>query len=197
MTRETDKAERILEAAGRVLAEEGYGGATVARVAEEAEVSRGLLHYYFESKEHIMAHVLRRNVGRSTTMLRDLAAASAGPAEFATNLTAALREIAATDPAVFTVLAEALSASRRSDLIRRELTELHGEFTDAFEAAFEDWAEQGLMPADASLRGLAVLLTALVDGLGLDLVAVGGLAREEAVWATLEGSVARVLTEPL
>ncbi len=197
MTRETDKAERILEAAGRVLAEEGYGGATVARVAEEADVSRGLLHYYFESKEHIVAHVLRRNVGRSTAMLRELAAASAGPAEFAANLTAALREIAATEPAVFTVLAEALSASRRSDLIRRELTELHGEFTDAFETAFEEWAEQGLMPANASLHGLAVLLTAIVDGLGLDLVAVGGLAREEAVWATLEGSVPRVLTEPL
>lgn len=193
MARDRDKAERILEAAGRVLAAEGYGGATVARVAEEAGVSRGLLHYYFENKEDMVARVLRRNVGQSVAMLQGITDAVEGPAEFAAELTAALRQIAATDPALFTVLAEGLSASRRSDLIGRELTELHRQFTAAFEDVFRVWVDRGQLAGDVSLRGLAVLLTAMVDGLGLDLVAVDGLAEESAVWTTFEGGVRRVL----
>lgn len=192
--REGDKAERILDAAGKVLALEGYGGATVARVAEEADVSRGLLHYYFESKEDMVARVLRRNVSRSAALLRGVVSASDTPGEFARKLTAELREVAAGDPARFTVLAEALSASRRSDRIGRELSELHRHFTDALEKGFRRWAEAGLMPADASLRGLAVLATALVDGLGMDLVAVDGLSEEEAVWTALESGLIRMLT---
>lgn len=193
MARDKDKAERILAAAGRVLAAEGYGGATVARVAEEAGVSRGLLHYYFESKEDLVARVLRRNVGESVAMLRAITDSVAGPTEFAAELTGALRAIAARDPAMFTVLAEGLSASRRSDLIGQELTALHGQFADAFEEAFRGWVERGRMPDDVPLRGLAVLLTAMVDGLGLDLVAVKGLAEEDVVWSTFETGVTRVL----
>lgn len=188
-----DKAERILEAAGRVLAREGYGGTTVARVADEAGVSRGLLHYYFENKEDMVARVLRRNVGRSAVMLRAIAEASDTPAAFAAGLTAELRAVAAAEPAMFTVLAEGLSASRRSERISRELTDLHRRFTDTLEEALAGWAKEGLLPDGASLRGLAVLVTALVDGLGLDLVAVGGLAQEEAVWTTLEEALNRVL----
>ncbi|MEJ2184446.1 MAG: TetR/AcrR family transcriptional regulator [Gemmatimonadota bacterium] len=190
----TDKAERILEAAARVLAREGYGGATVAVVAAEAGVSRGLLHYYFENKEDMVARVLRRNVGRTTALLRSIAASAATPAVFASALTGALRRVAEDEPALFTVLAEALSASRRSVLIGRELTELHGHFTAAFEEAFRAWADQGHMPRRPSFRGLAVVLTALVDGLGLDLVAVKGLAREDDVWRTFEQALVHILT---
>jgi AcrR family transcriptional regulator len=192
-----EKAERILSAAARVLARSGYGGTTVAAVAAEAEVSRGLVHYYFESKDDMVARVLRRNVETTAALLGSLVDAAETPREFAASLTSELRRVASAEPALFTVLAEGLSASRRSARIGRELAELHGLFTSVLESAIRGWSAAGLVPPGSSARGLAVLLTALVDGLGLDLVAVEGLAKEEEVWAAFEAGVGRILTGPV
>jgi len=47
------KRLRILEAARRVCAREGYEAATMEAVAAAAHVSKGTLYNYFESKEHL------------------------------------------------------------------------------------------------------------------------------------------------
>lgn len=46
--------ELLMEAAVRVLAAEGYRGLTLRKVAEKAEKNRGLVHYYFDSKLHLL-----------------------------------------------------------------------------------------------------------------------------------------------
>lgn len=48
------REEEILEAAGIVLGAEGYSGFTTEKVAEEADVSQSLVHYYFETKEDLV-----------------------------------------------------------------------------------------------------------------------------------------------
>jgi AcrR family transcriptional regulator len=56
------RRERILEAARACFGAEGYAGATVARIAEEAGVSNGLLYQFFRSKDHLFEVVLDRVV---------------------------------------------------------------------------------------------------------------------------------------
>ena len=59
--REREKEERrqsILRAAREVFFENGFHRATVDAVAERAEVSKGTVYLYFESKETILAHLL-------------------------------------------------------------------------------------------------------------------------------------------
>lgn len=59
--REREKEERrqsILQAAQEVFFENGFHRATVDDVAERAEVSKGTVYLYFESKETILAHLL-------------------------------------------------------------------------------------------------------------------------------------------
>ena len=59
--REREKEERrqsILQAARDVFFENGFHRATVDAVAERAEVSKGTVYLYFESKETILAHLL-------------------------------------------------------------------------------------------------------------------------------------------
>ncbi|HUX75288.1 MAG TPA: TetR/AcrR family transcriptional regulator [Anaerolineae bacterium] len=59
--REREKEERrqsILGAAREVFFEHGFYRATVDSVAERAEVSKGTVYLYFESKETILAHLL-------------------------------------------------------------------------------------------------------------------------------------------
>lgn len=55
--------EAILEAAVRLLGREGYAAASVARVAEEAGVSKRAVLYYFGTREELFVQVAGR-VGR-------------------------------------------------------------------------------------------------------------------------------------
>ena len=50
---------RILDAAVGCLAEGGLEGLRVARVAESAGVSTGLVHYHFESREELIAEAVQ------------------------------------------------------------------------------------------------------------------------------------------
>ncbi|HEY68902.1 MAG TPA: helix-turn-helix transcriptional regulator, partial [Thermoflexia bacterium] len=64
--REREKEERrqsILRAAREVFFENGFHRATVDNVAERAEVSKGTVYLYFESKETILAHLLLEGLG--------------------------------------------------------------------------------------------------------------------------------------
>jgi len=51
--------ERIVEAAGRVLAQHGYDGCSTNRIATEAGVSKGSLYQYFADKDEILTSLAR------------------------------------------------------------------------------------------------------------------------------------------
>ena len=55
-----EKAARIVEAMRASVAVRGIAGSTFDHVAREAGVSRGLLHYYFQTKERLLVEVVRR-----------------------------------------------------------------------------------------------------------------------------------------
>lgn len=50
----------LLDAAERLLLDVGGAGITTRRVAEEAGVNHGLVHYYFDSVENLLVRVLER-----------------------------------------------------------------------------------------------------------------------------------------
>lgn len=51
--------QRILDAAARMFGRDGYERASMGAVARAAGVSKGLLHYHFESKEHLLIEAVR------------------------------------------------------------------------------------------------------------------------------------------
>src|SRR5436309_11318265 len=55
-----EKASLIVEAMRSSVAARGIAGSTFDHVAREAGVSRGLLHYYFGTKERLLVEVVRR-----------------------------------------------------------------------------------------------------------------------------------------
>jgi len=55
---------RILAAAETCFAHSGYDGASMREIAEAASVSKSLLHYHFESKEHLFTEVQIRAYDR-------------------------------------------------------------------------------------------------------------------------------------
>ena len=56
-----EKSQRIVEAMRESVGEVGIAGSTFDRVSRKAGVSRGLLHYYFGTKERLLVDVIRRD----------------------------------------------------------------------------------------------------------------------------------------
>ncbi|MCA9523438.1 MAG: TetR/AcrR family transcriptional regulator [Myxococcales bacterium] len=54
------KQEEILEAAGRIFARDGFQGATLQAIANEAGVGKATLYYYFDSKRDIVRALLEQ-----------------------------------------------------------------------------------------------------------------------------------------
>jgi AcrR family transcriptional regulator len=62
--------EAFLDAAERLLVEVGYAGITTRRLAAEAGLNHGLVHYYFGSLENLLVRVLERFTDRVTARQR-------------------------------------------------------------------------------------------------------------------------------
>jgi len=59
-----DAEAKLLDAAERLLVDIGYAEITTRRVATEAKVNHGLVHYYFGSMEELFVQVLERFTSR-------------------------------------------------------------------------------------------------------------------------------------
>lgn len=54
-----DRREKLLQAAERCFVESGFHGARMAQIAKQAQMSPGHIYHYFESKEQIIAEMVR------------------------------------------------------------------------------------------------------------------------------------------
>ena len=68
----TGAEEALLDAAERLLVDVGHAGITTRRLAEEAGVNHGLVHYYFGSNENLLVRALERFTERLLARQREL-----------------------------------------------------------------------------------------------------------------------------
>lgn len=77
-----DPQTRILDAAENAVAESGFAGASLRRIAQEARVNLATVYYYFRSKRGLMEAVLKRRFGplreEHLALLREFEAANPG-----------------------------------------------------------------------------------------------------------------------
>jgi AcrR family transcriptional regulator len=64
--------EALLDAAERLLVDVGYADITTRRLAEEAGVNHGLVHYYFGSNDALLVRALERFTERLIERQREL-----------------------------------------------------------------------------------------------------------------------------
>jgi AcrR family transcriptional regulator len=67
--------EALLDAAERLLVDVGHAGITTRRLAEEAGLNNGLVHYYFGSNENVLVRTLERFTERQIARQREMYAA--------------------------------------------------------------------------------------------------------------------------
>jgi AcrR family transcriptional regulator len=166
---EGEKAQRIVEAMRASVGKRGAAGSTFDVVAREAGVSRGLLHYYFGSKERLMVEVVRSDCEARVAALEERLATATSADEFVAFLVQTLEAFLSDEPSQ-AVLYEMLSASRRSDEIRVELAELYRRWRAQLATALADKQREGVIELDAGPEEVASLLFALGDGMGLQVI---------------------------
>ncbi len=166
---EGEKALRIVEAMRTSVGKRGAAGSTFDVVAREAGVSRGLLHYYFGSKERLMVEVVRSDCDARVAALEERLATATSADEFVAFLVQTLEAFLSDEPSQ-AVLYEMLSASRRSEEIRAELAELYRRWRGQLATALRDKQQEGVVSLDAEPESVAALLFALGDGMGLQVI---------------------------
>ena len=166
-----DKAQRIVAAMRASVGARGAAGSTFDVVAREAGVSRGLLHYYFGSKERLLVEVVRRDCDERIAALEQALAQAGSVDEIVQALVASLEAFVQGEPGAQAVLYEMMSASRRSEEIRAELAELYRRWRVLLVGALSEKQQEGVVELDADPEAVASILFALGDGLGLQLSA--------------------------
>lgn len=76
---ETDTTEQqIFEAAKRVFQREGYAGARMQAIADEAEINKSMLHYYYRSKDRLFQAVFQDSVRQFFPVVKEVLEADLG-----------------------------------------------------------------------------------------------------------------------
>jgi len=115
----TDRATRIVEAMRASVAQRGIAGSTFHHVAREAGVSRGLLHYYFGTKERLLVEVVRRESELRSQSLDQAVASATGADELIHALVRSLEEILGEGRSAMVMFHELLTLGQRNPEIAR------------------------------------------------------------------------------
>lgn len=73
MPKKSDKKEKLVDAAGILIHQQGYGQTSLADIANESGVPLGNVYYYFKTKEELVAAVIERKAQWNENSLNELA----------------------------------------------------------------------------------------------------------------------------
>src|SRR5215212_105900 len=166
---EGDKARRIIEAMRASVGTRGAAASTFDHVAREAGVSRGLLHYYFGSKERLLVEVVRHDCDVRIAAMEERLARADSVDAIVQALVHGLEEFIEDQPGSQAVTYEMLSASRHSEEIRAELAELYRRWRSQLADALREKERQDVVDLQADPESVAAVLFALGDGFGIQL----------------------------
>ena len=158
------RARLIVEAMRESVAEVGIAGSTFERVAAKAGVSRGLLHYYFGTKERLLVEVIRRDTEiRIETLGAELRAADSVDELIAAFFSTFQRTVEEEQGYVYMV-SELFVAGRHSKELSRELGALYSSARGEFARILEAKERAGVIKPRFDVEAVLGYLFAAGDG---------------------------------
>ena len=127
--------DALLDAAERLLVEVGHAGITTRRLAEEAGVNHGLVHYYFGSNEALLVRALERFTERLIARQREL---YAGPEPFVEKWRTAMRYLVGKDVTYEKVWLELQALAWNDESVREHLAQVNAEWRVVLTEAFRE-----------------------------------------------------------
>ncbi|MEM1418597.1 MAG: TetR/AcrR family transcriptional regulator [Myxococcota bacterium] len=160
-----DKRERILSAAIRVFAKNGFYSTRVSEIAKAAGVADGTIYLYFENKDHVLISIFEDRIGQLIEVMREVASAADDPRERIRRIIALqLGQVEANRD-----LAEVVTVNLRqsSTLLKQYATPLFLKYLEVIAGVIADGQARGMFRDDVSPRLAARSLYGGVDGIML------------------------------
>jgi AcrR family transcriptional regulator len=167
---DSEKARRIVEAMRASVGHRGAAASTFDHVAQEAGVSRGLLHYYFGTKERLLVEVVRHDSELRMRRLREGLVKADSIDAIVESLVSQLKDYVAEEPAAHALIHELFSVARRNADVRDELAELYRKSRSQVAELLLEKQAAGVVQLRGEPDAVASILFALGDGLELQLV---------------------------
>lgn len=180
-----DKAARIVDAMRASVAERGTVGSTFEQVARAAGVSRGLLHYYFGTKERLLVEVVRRDCEVRKETLAGALAQARNADDVIAILSASVDEIVRHDPGFVTLVFELFVISRQHADVAVEFAELLRSLRVQVADVLAAKQAEGVLTLSAPPDAVADVIFSLGDGIMLRMVA----DREHDFGPTIQAAV--------
>ena len=158
----------LLDAAERLLVEVGYAKITTRRLAEEAGVNHGLVHYYFGSNENLLVRALERFTGRLIARQRELYAADI---PFVEKWRIAMQYLVAEDRTYEKVWLELQALGWNHPDLRDRLARVNAEWREVLTEAFDEPHRQ--LKIDIPLEALVSLV--ITFNIGIIVERLGGI----------------------
>jgi AcrR family transcriptional regulator len=181
-----EKAQRIVDAMRESVAKRGAAGSTFEHVAREAGVSRGLLHYYFGTKERLLVEVVRRDAEIRIARLDDRLSQAQSADDVLDVLVTSLTDMIENEPAFFYLLFELFSAGRSNPDIQREVGQLFERTRSHVAEVLQAKEREGVLSLRFEAEAIVSYLFAVGDGFALQ--ALSDPARDNT--AALEAGAA-------
>lgn len=178
-----DKAKRIVDAMRDSVARRGAAGSTFEHVARDAGVSRGLLHYYFGTKERLLVEVARRDSELRVARLDEMLAEAGSVDDVLDVLVSSLTDLIENEPSFFLLIFELFSAGRRNPDIQEEVGKLFAHTRTHVADVLRAKEREGVLSLRFDADATVSYLFALGDGFALQALSDPELDRELAVEA--------------
>jgi len=162
-----EKAQRIVDAMRVSVAKRGAAGSTFEHVAREAGVSRGLLHYYFGTKERLLVEVVRRDAEIRVARLDEPLGKAETVDDVIDVLVANLTDLIENEPGFFLLLYELFSAGRRNPEIQHEVGQLFERTRSHVAEILEAKEREGVLSLRFDAESIVSYLFAVGDGFAL------------------------------
>ena len=162
-----DKAQRIVDAMRASVARRGASGSTFDHVAREAGVSRGLLHYYFGTKERLLVEVVRRDTELRVALLDEALADAHTAEDFIDALVRSLEDMVRHDPGYVTLVFELFALARRNAEVGAEVARLTSRTRAQVADLLEAKQREGVIRLHDEPDAVATLLFVLADGVAM------------------------------
>jgi len=159
----TSNRTRIIDAAGKLMADKGVKLTTLADIAREAGISRGTLFYYYASKNDLIYDILEKHLSDLTdAIFASLPRRRSSTADLASVLQSAL-----------TGLIQDENSGRINLYLLQEAIIDNSDLKDRFAVKYQTWREliagqiaRAFGISDSSrLSALGTILLAMIDGL--------------------------------
>lgn len=158
-----DKRDRILKAAVKVFAKNGFYATRVSEIAKAAGVADGTIYLYFKNKDDVLISIFEDGIQRLLAILREVAGSGEPVADRITRIIELQLGLLEEQRDLAEVITVNLRQSSR--LLKQYAAPLFMEYIEVLGGVVDEGQKEGIFRSDLNSRVVARALFGAIDGI--------------------------------